>query len=178
MPSVATSSCASTRSSDARKPTLACSPNRRVRSGCANAGWDRAVDETRLILIRHGETEWNITGRIQGYRADSALTATGREQVRALAVRLAREGIDALYSSDAGRTRETADPIAAATRWRRSATIRSPTRASIISVSPARAGCSMPGATSRIYPRNAWTSCKSQAGLDTAFALANSKPYG
>lgn len=74
------------------------------------------MDETRLILIRHGETEWNITGRIQGYRADSALTATGREQVRALAVRLAREGIDALYSSDAGRTRETADPIGAATR--------------------------------------------------------------
>jgi len=74
------------------------------------------VDETRLILTRHGETEWNRAGRIQGYRADSALTATGREQVRALAVRLAREGIDALYSSDAGRTRETADPIAAATR--------------------------------------------------------------
>jgi probable phosphoglycerate mutase len=74
------------------------------------------VDETRLILIRHGETEWNRTGRIQGYRADSALTATGREQVRALAVRLACEGIDALYSSDAGRTRETADPIGAATR--------------------------------------------------------------
>ena len=74
------------------------------------------MDETRLILNRHGETEWNRAGRIQGYCADSALTATGREQVRALAVRLAREGIDALHSSDAGRTRETADPIGAATR--------------------------------------------------------------
>ena len=70
----------------------------------------------RLVLIRHGETEWNRAGRIQGYHADSALTNTGREQVRALALRLAREGIDALYSSDAGRTRETAEPIAAATR--------------------------------------------------------------
>src|SRR5258706_9699855 len=104
------------RSSGARKPIPACSPNRRAGSGCADAGWDRAVDETRLVLIRHGETEWNRAGRIQGYHADSALTATGREQVRALAVRLAREGIDALYSSDAGRTRETADPIAVATR--------------------------------------------------------------
>src|SRR5229473_1003616 len=104
------------RSSDARKPIPACSPSRRAGSGCGNAGWDRAVDETRLILIRHGETEWNRTGRIQGYRADSVLTATGREQVRALAVRIARERIDALYSSDAGRTRETADPIGAATR--------------------------------------------------------------
>jgi len=72
------------------------------------------VAETRLILIRHGETEWNRAGRIQGYHADSVLTATGREQVRALAARLAREGIDALYSSDAGRTRETAAPIGAA----------------------------------------------------------------
>ena len=73
------------------------------------------MDETRLILIRHGETEWNRAGRIQGYHADSALTAAGREQVRALAARLAREGIDALYSSDARRTRETAAPIGVAT---------------------------------------------------------------
>src|SRR3989442_9208308 len=94
-------------------PIPACSPNRRAGSGCANAGWGHAVDETRLILIRHGETEWNRAGRIQGYFADSALTATGREQVRALAVRLAREGIDALHWSDAGRTRQTADLLAA-----------------------------------------------------------------
>jgi probable phosphoglycerate mutase len=72
--------------------------------------------ETRIVLIRHGETEWNRAGRIQGYHADSPLTETGRGQVRALAGRLAREGIDALYSSDAGRTRETAEPLAAATR--------------------------------------------------------------
>src|SRR5712671_5193844 len=103
-------------SSGARKPTPACSPNRRTGSVCANAGWGGAVDETRLILIRHGETEWNRAGRIQGYRADSALTATGREQVRALAARLAREGIDALHSSDVGRTRETAEPIGALAR--------------------------------------------------------------
>ena len=71
--------------------------------------------EAWVVLIRHGETEWNRAGRIQGYHADSPLTDTGREQVRALALRLAREGIDALHSSDMGRTRETAEPIAAAT---------------------------------------------------------------
>jgi probable phosphoglycerate mutase len=74
------------------------------------------VAETRILLIRHGETEWNREGRVQGYHADSPLTETGREQVRALAERLAREGIDALHSSDAGRTRDTADPIGMATR--------------------------------------------------------------
>jgi 2,3-bisphosphoglycerate-dependent phosphoglycerate mutase len=71
--------------------------------------------EARILLIRHGETEWNRAGRIQGYHADSPLTETGREQARALAARLAREGIDVLHSSDAGRTRETAEPIGAAT---------------------------------------------------------------
>ena len=74
------------------------------------------MSEAHILLIRHGETEWNREGRIQGYHADSPLTATGRGQVRALAVRLARESIDALHSSDMGRTRETAGPISAATR--------------------------------------------------------------
>jgi probable phosphoglycerate mutase len=73
------------------------------------------VAEARILLIRHGETEWNRAGRVQGYHADSPLTEAGREQARALAARLAREGIDALYSSDAGRTRETANPIGIAT---------------------------------------------------------------
>jgi 2,3-bisphosphoglycerate-dependent phosphoglycerate mutase len=74
------------------------------------------VAEARILLVRHGETQWNRAGRIQGYHADSPLTATGGEQARALGERLAREGIDALYSSDAGRTRETAEPIGVATR--------------------------------------------------------------
>ncbi|HVQ60883.1 MAG TPA: histidine phosphatase family protein, partial [Burkholderiales bacterium] len=33
--------------------------------------------ETRLTLIRHGETEWNREGRIQGYHADSLLSSNG-----------------------------------------------------------------------------------------------------
>ncbi len=70
--------------------------------------------EARLILVRHGETEWNREGRIQGYHADSPLTANGQAQARRLAERLASERVRALHSSDAGRARQTAKPIAAA----------------------------------------------------------------
>jgi 2,3-bisphosphoglycerate-dependent phosphoglycerate mutase len=71
--------------------------------------------EARLVLVRHGETEWNREGRIQGYHADSPLTANGHAQAKALAARLAREGIDAIFASDTGRTRLTAHPIGLAT---------------------------------------------------------------
>jgi probable phosphoglycerate mutase len=70
--------------------------------------------EARLILIRHGETQWNREGRIQGYHADSSLTENGLEQARRLAVRLKSEGLLALHSSDSGRARQTVAPIAAA----------------------------------------------------------------
>ena len=70
--------------------------------------------EARLILVRHGETEWNREGRIQGYHADSPLTANGQAQADRLAERLANERVRALHSSDAGRARQTAKPIAAA----------------------------------------------------------------
>jgi len=65
-----------------------------------------------VVLVRHGETAWNIAGRIQGYSADSPLTETGAEQATAVARRLAREGIGRLVSSDAGRARDTVKPIA------------------------------------------------------------------
>src|SRR4051794_36183631 len=71
--------------------------------------------EARLVVVRHGETEWNRAGRIQGFRADSPLTSIGLAQAEALAVRLAREGIDLLFASDLGRTLMTATPIARAT---------------------------------------------------------------
>lgn len=74
------------------------------------------MSDTRVILVRHGETHWNREGRIQGYHSDSPLTDIGLAQARAVAARLAAEGIDALYSSDLGRTRQTVEPIAAATR--------------------------------------------------------------
>jgi probable phosphoglycerate mutase len=72
------------------------------------------VGDARLILIRHGETEWNREGRIQGYHGDSALTENGRTQAEKLAARLAREELGAVHSSDSERARQTAAPIAAA----------------------------------------------------------------
>jgi len=60
-----------------------------------------------LIIIRHGETEWNQAMRFQGH-GDSPLTALGRRQARAIAQRLKPMAIDTLISSDLGRARETA----------------------------------------------------------------------
>jgi broad specificity phosphatase PhoE len=65
----------------------------------------------KLHLIRHGETEWNRDGRIQGH-SDPPLSAAGREQARALAERLAAEPIGELWSSDLRRALETAEPLA------------------------------------------------------------------
>lgn len=67
---------------------------------------------TRFIVVRHGETEWNVQARVQGHQ-DSPLTAAGHAQAEALAQRLARERFDALVSSDLGRARQTAERIAA-----------------------------------------------------------------
>ena len=66
---------------------------------------------TRVIVVRHGETEWNVAARIQGH-GDSNLTSAGRDQARAIGARLARERIDAMISSDLGRAAETARLIA------------------------------------------------------------------
>ena len=62
---------------------------------------------TTLILVRHGETAGNQTGRFQTY--DTPLAEEGRAQARRLAERIAAEGpVDAIYSSDLARARETA----------------------------------------------------------------------
>ena len=65
---------------------------------------------TRILLIRHGETDWNATGRLQGH-SDTPLNAVGREQARRAARRLASEPVRALYSSDLARSIETATII-------------------------------------------------------------------
>jgi len=67
---------------------------------------------TTLLLARHGETDWNRELRIQG-SSDIALNALGREQAAALAAELADVPLDAIYSSDLGRARETAEAVAA-----------------------------------------------------------------
>jgi 2,3-bisphosphoglycerate-dependent phosphoglycerate mutase len=66
----------------------------------------------RFIVMRHGETEWNASARIQG-QLDTKLNERGRLQARALALRLADEPIDELWSSDLDRARQTAAPVAA-----------------------------------------------------------------
>lgn len=66
---------------------------------------------TKIILIRHGETNWNLTGRYQG-QTDIALSEKGLSQVKYVADRLYREAIDAVYSSDLDRAYQTAKGIA------------------------------------------------------------------
>ncbi|KAL9158118.1 hypothetical protein ABFS82_08G047300 [Erythranthe guttata] len=65
-----------------------------------------------IIVIRHGETEWNADRRIQGH-LDVDLNDAGRQQAVAVADRLSREpNISAVYSSDLKRASETAETIA------------------------------------------------------------------
>ena len=63
---------------------------------------------TTLYLVRHGETEHNRRGIIQGGGVDSELNEAGRAQARALAGRLRSEPVDALYASTLQRARQTA----------------------------------------------------------------------
>jgi probable phosphoglycerate mutase len=66
---------------------------------------------TRILAIRHGETDWNREGRIQGH-LDVALNATGAWQAARLAAALAEETLVAVYASDLCRTLATAQPLA------------------------------------------------------------------
>jgi len=67
---------------------------------------------TTLLLVRHGETNWNAERRWQGH-ADVPLNDRGRKQARTLAEQLAGERIDVIYTSDLSRARDTADAVGA-----------------------------------------------------------------
>ena len=70
---------------------------------------------TELILIRHGETDWNRELRFQG-QVDVPLNAVGHEQARRLGERLAGEPVHLLVCSDLIRTQQTALPISQQSR--------------------------------------------------------------
>lgn len=61
----------------------------------------------RIILVRHGETDYNVKGLVQGQR-QTKLTKNGVRQAKALAVRLKDEKIDSIFTSKLARAIETA----------------------------------------------------------------------
>lgn len=68
------------------------------------------MNPASLHLIRHGETEWNVQGIYQGH-LDSPLTEKGKRQARSLAPRIESHGWEAIYCSDLGRCRISAELI-------------------------------------------------------------------
>ncbi|HJU57002.1 MAG TPA: histidine phosphatase family protein [Pyrinomonadaceae bacterium] len=69
------------------------------------------MDSTRVLLVRHGQSEGNAEGRFGGHTA-TPLSARGRRQAEVTARALAEEKITAIYSSDLSRAVETAMPLA------------------------------------------------------------------
>ncbi len=68
----------------------------------------------QLLLVRHGQTDWNLRGLVQG-QTDEPLDDQGRGQARRLGQRLAGLGLTALHSSDLSRAAETAALVGQAT---------------------------------------------------------------
>lgn len=64
-----------------------------------------------ILLIRHSQTDWNVQRLHQGH-TDVPLNATGHRMVRLLCDALRDTSLDAVYSSDLRRARQTAEPIA------------------------------------------------------------------
>ncbi len=67
-------------------------------------------DMTTIYMVRHGKTEWNEKGIIQGH-SDSPLTKEGKEQAKELAQRFKNIKFDYVFSSDLGRSMQTAEII-------------------------------------------------------------------
>lgn len=68
-------------------------------------------NSTEILLIRHGETDWNAVKRLQGH-CDIALNAQGQAQADALGQALREEPLAAIISSDLQRARQTAQALA------------------------------------------------------------------
>ena len=65
----------------------------------------------RVVLVRHGQTEWNEARRFQG-KTDISLSDVGRRQAQALAERLSSWRAEAVYSSPLSRALDTARAVA------------------------------------------------------------------
>ncbi|MCK5900782.1 histidine phosphatase family protein [bacterium] len=68
------------------------------------------MKETQIILIRHGETEWNSQQRMQGH-SNSDLSSVGQAQIQALGQWMKNVPFDHIYSSDSLRAKQTAEAI-------------------------------------------------------------------
>ena len=68
------------------------------------------MKETEIILIRHGETEWNSQQRMQGH-SNSDLSSVGQAQIQALGQWMKNVPFDHIYSSDSLRAKQTAEAI-------------------------------------------------------------------
>ena len=67
---------------------------------------------TVLLFARHGETDWNASGRLQGH-TDRPLNDYGRRQAAELAAQLEADEVAAIYASDLSRAKETAEILGA-----------------------------------------------------------------
>jgi len=72
---------------------------------------EKPAQTTRLIFIRHGETDNNKNGRIQGRSVDSPLNELGVNQAKQVALALNTLPIEVIYTSSLRRTHETAKPL-------------------------------------------------------------------
>jgi len=68
------------------------------------------MKETEIILIRHGETEWNSQQRMQGH-TNSDLSSVGQAQIQALGQWMKNAPFDHIYTSDSLRAKQTAEAI-------------------------------------------------------------------
>lgn len=79
-----------------------------------SAPGDRGAADVTVHLVRHGQSEWNRIGRIQGQTPHVPLTELGHAQARAAAAALVGRGVGAVHSSDQVRAWQTADVVARA----------------------------------------------------------------
>lgn len=72
------------------------------------------MSTTHLFLVRHGETDFNLKGIVQGRGVNTSLNETGINQAQMLAERMRSENLDAIYSSPLTRAFQTARCVAEA----------------------------------------------------------------